>query len=54
MPRVVRCGLIQVATPLDADRPLSKIKEAMIAKHLKLIERAAAKKVQVLGNGPAR
>ncbi|MBV9623862.1 MAG: acyltransferase [Acidobacteria bacterium] len=49
MPRVVRCGLIQVATPLDADRPLSKIKEAMIAKHLKLIERAAAKKVQVLG-----
>ena len=48
MPRIVRCGLIQASTP-DAGRSLAGIKKAMVAKHLKLIEQAAKKKVQVLG-----
>ena len=48
MSRIVRCGLIQASNPLSGDHPLSKIKEAMLAKHLKLIEEAAAKKVKIL------
>ena len=48
MPRIVRCGLIQASNPLDTTHPLSKIKKAMIDKHLKLIEQAARKNVQVL------
>ncbi len=48
MPRMVRCGLIQASTALGAEHPLAEIKQAMIAKHLKLIEQAAKKKVQVL------
>jgi N-carbamoylputrescine amidase len=47
MPRIVRCGLIQASTPFT-DRSLPEIKKAMIAKHLKLIEQAAKRKVQVL------
>ena len=37
MPRMVRCGLIQASNPLDNTHPLSKIKKAMIDKHLKLM-----------------
>jgi beta-ureidopropionase len=48
MSRILRCGLIQASNPLSGDRPLAKIKEAMLAKHLKLIEEAAAKKVKIL------
>ena len=48
MARVVRCGLIQAKTPLDGRQPLSAIKKAMIDKHLKMIEQAAKKKVQIL------
>jgi beta-ureidopropionase len=49
MPRVVRCGLIQasnVKSPAEASLP--EIREAMIAKHLRLIEEAASKGVQIL------
>ncbi len=48
MPRNVRCGLIQATNALGPDHALADIKKAMIAKHLKLIEQAAKKKVQVL------
>ncbi len=48
MPRMVRCGLIQASTALGAGRSIAEIKKAMITKHLKLIEQAAKKKVQVL------
>jgi beta-ureidopropionase len=48
MPRIVRCGLIQAKNALGPEHSLADIKKAMIAKHLKLIEQAAKKKVQVL------
>jgi beta-ureidopropionase len=48
MPRMVRAGLIQARNSLSPDQPLEKIKKAMIDKHLKLIDHAAKKKVQVL------
>jgi beta-ureidopropionase len=48
MPRNVRCGLIQARNVLGADHSLAQIKKAMIDKHLKLIEQAAKKKVQIL------
>jgi beta-ureidopropionase len=48
MPRTVRCGLIQAHNALGPEHPLPAIKKAMIDKHLKLIEQAAKKKVQVL------
>jgi N-carbamoylputrescine amidase len=63
MPRNVRVGLIQVGTPRDIDLSnpdrgtVDRVREAMFAKHLPLIEEAAQKKVQILGmqelfNGP--
>jgi beta-ureidopropionase len=48
MPRLVRCGLIQARTPSVTGSSLALIKKAMIDKHLKLIEQAAKKKVQIL------
>ena len=48
MSRIVRGGLIQASNVLGANQPLEKIKKAMIEKHLKLIDQAAKKKVQVL------
>ena len=48
MPRNVRCGLIQAKTPLGPGHSLPQIKKAMVDKHLKLIEQAAKKRVQVL------
>jgi beta-ureidopropionase len=48
MSRIVRGGLIQASSSVKSDQPLEKIKKAMIDKHLKLIEQAAKKKVQVL------
>jgi beta-ureidopropionase len=49
MPRVVRCGLIQagiVKSPAEASLP--EVREAMIAKHLRLIEEAGRSGVQIL------
>ena len=49
MSLIVRAELhIQASNVLGANQPLEKIKKAMIQKHLKLIEQAAKKKVQVL------
>ena len=48
MSRIVRCGLIQATNVLGPNEPSAKIKKAMIDKHLKLIDQAAKKKVQVL------
>jgi len=49
MPRNVRCGLIQAQNVLGPDHSLPEIKEAMMRKHLELIEQAAKQKVQLLG-----
>jgi N-carbamoylputrescine amidase len=49
MPRLVRCGLIQASNVLSPDKAsLAEVREAMIAKHVRLIEEAAARGVQVL------
>lgn len=48
MPRNVRCGLIQASNVVSVDRPLQEIKDGMIQKHLKMIEEAHKKNVQVL------
>jgi beta-ureidopropionase len=48
MPKVIRCGLIQAGNVLNPSQPLERIKKAMIDKHVKMIEQAARKKVQVL------
>jgi beta-ureidopropionase len=48
MPRIVRCGLIQARNVLGPDRSLSEIKEAMIQKHVGLVEQAAKQGTQVL------
>jgi beta-ureidopropionase len=42
MSRIVRCSLIQATNVAPADRELSKVKSAMIEKHLDLIAQAAA------------
>jgi beta-ureidopropionase len=49
MPRIVRCGLIQASNVLSPDKAsLSDVREAMIAKHIPLIEAAAGRGVQIL------
>ncbi|HEY7410738.1 MAG TPA: nitrilase-related carbon-nitrogen hydrolase [Vicinamibacteria bacterium] len=49
MPRIVRCGLIQASNVLAPDKAsLPEVREAMVAKHMKLIEQAAAQQVRVL------
>jgi N-carbamoylputrescine amidase len=50
MARTVRGGLIQASTPqhLDMKGPIEPIKQAMIDKHVKLIEQAAADGVNIL------
>ncbi len=48
MSRIVRCALIQAGNPLGPDKSLKDIKQAMIDKHLKLIDRAAKEKAQIL------
>jgi len=47
MPRVIRCGLIQASNPRH-EGSLQEIKEAMVQKHLPLIEEAGKKGVQIL------
>jgi N-carbamoylputrescine amidase len=51
MPRsnIVRCGLIQCSNALnDVTRPVSEIQQAMVDKHLPMIEEAGKKGVQIL------
>jgi len=49
MPRIVRCGLIQASNVLSPDKAsLAEVREAMIAKHLRLIDETAARGVQIL------
>ncbi len=46
--KTVRCGLIQAKNELGPDHPLEDIKRAMIDKHIKMLEDAAAKGVNIL------
>ena len=48
MPRIVRCGLIQAACTTPPGESLEKIRDAAIEKHLRFIEDAAKKGVQIL------
>ena len=48
MPRLVKCGLIQASHACATDEPIEAIREANVAKHLKLIERAGREGVQIL------
>jgi N-carbamoylputrescine amidase len=48
MPRVVRAGLIQARLVENASETLPQLKQAMIDKHVALIEEAASKGVEVL------
>ena len=58
MPRIVRCGLIQAASPItDPAVPIADVREAAIAAHIPFIEEAGRRGVQILGlqevfNGP--
>jgi beta-ureidopropionase len=47
MPRLIKCGLIQASNPKH-DGTVQEIKEAMIQKHIPLIEQAGKQGVQVL------
>ena len=48
MSRMVRCGLIQARNVLCAGHSLGEIREAMVRKHVEMIEQAAREKVQIL------
>jgi len=48
MSKIIRGGLIQASLAGSTDDTISKIKNSMIEKHLKMIQDAAEKKVQVL------
>ena len=48
MPRMVKCGLIQASHACGTDESIETIREANIAKHLELIERAGREGVQIL------
>ncbi len=48
MTRVVRGGLVQASAALDGTEPPDRHREAMIEKHLPMIEEAASRGVQVL------
>jgi len=48
MSKVVRGGLIQTSLAGSTDDPIEQIKDAMIEKHLKMIEDAAKNNVQIL------
>lgn len=58
MARNVKCGLIQMSNPLnDADASVEDIRDAMVKKHIPLIEQAGERGVQILSlqemfNGP--
>jgi beta-ureidopropionase len=47
--QIVRCGLIQMANPInDESRPVAEIQQAMLDKHLPMIDDAGHKGVQIL------
>ena len=48
MPQFVKCGLIQASHACGTDETLETIREANVAKHVQLIEQAAAAGVQML------
>jgi len=48
MPRIVKCGLIQASHACATTEPLETIREANLAKHVPLIQRAARDGVQIL------
>ena len=48
MSKIVCGGLIQATLAGSTEEPIGKIKQAMIDKHLKMIDDAAKKKVQIL------
>jgi N-carbamoylputrescine amidase len=48
MSRIARSGLIQCTTAIDSSEPVEKIREAMIEKHIPLIDQAATEGVKVL------
>lgn len=48
MSKIVRGGLIQATLAGSADDPIDKIKNAMIEKHIKMIDDAGQKGVQIL------
>ena len=48
MSRTVRCGLVQAAHELDGREPVEAHKRAAIEKHLRLIDEAASRGVQIL------
>src|SRR5258706_321457 len=48
MARIVRCGLIQAACTTPIEEPLETIRKEAGDKHLKIIEEAARKGVQIL------
>ncbi|OGU47931.1 MAG: acyltransferase, partial [Ignavibacteria bacterium GWB2_36_8] len=48
MTKIVRGGLIQATLAGSSEDPIAKIKQAMIEKHLKMIDDAAKQKVQLL------
>ena len=50
MTRNVRCGLIQMSNPLnDANASVEDVRNAMVEKHLPMIEEAGRRGVQILG-----
>lgn len=48
MSKVVKCGLIQATHACKTDESLDTIREANIAKHIPIIERAASEGVQII------
>ena len=48
MSRIVRCALIQARNVLGPEHSLNEIREAMLRKHVDLIEHAAREQVQIL------
>ncbi len=48
MPQIVKCGLIQASHACGTDEKLEVIREANVAKHMELIDRAGREGVQIL------
>jgi N-carbamoylputrescine amidase len=48
MSQIVKCGLIQATHACSTDEPIERIREANVAKHVALIERAGREGVQIL------
>ncbi|HEY9722713.1 MAG TPA: nitrilase-related carbon-nitrogen hydrolase [Oscillatoriaceae cyanobacterium] len=48
MAKTVRCGLIQASNVVHPDKPVAEVKQAMIDKHVKMVEDAAKKGVKIL------